>query len=65
MYTNIDLKENKKMDEIIKANWRKVRVENIKKAKREKLELRLQGLAFVLLMVASMIIVALIENMSF
>lgn len=65
MYTNIDLKENKKMDEIIKANWRKVRVENIKRAKREKLELRLQGLAFVLLMVASMIIVALIENMSF
>ena len=65
MYTNIDLKENKKMDEIIKANWRKVRVENIKKAKREKLELRLQALAFVLLMVASMIIVALIENMSF
>ena len=62
MYTNIDLKENKKMDEIIKANWRKVRVENIKKAKREKLELRLQGLAFVLLMVASMIIVALIET---
>ena len=65
MYTNIDLKENKKMDEIIKANWRKVRVENIKRAKREKLELRLQGLVFVLLMVASMIIVALIENMSF
>ena len=65
MYTNIDLKENKKMDEIIKANWRKVRVENIKKAKREKLELRLQAIAFVLLMVASMIIVALIENMSF
>lgn len=65
MYTNIDLKENKKMDEIIKANWRKVRVQNIKRAKREKLELRLQGLAFVLLMVASMIIVALIENMSF
>ena len=62
MYTNIDLKENKKMDEIIKANWRKVRVENIKKAKREKLELRLQGLVFVLLMVASMIIVALIET---
>lgn len=65
MYTNIDLKENKKMNEIIKANWRKVRVENIKRAKREKLELRLQGLAFVLLMVASMIIVVLIENMSF
>ena len=65
MYTNIDLKENKKMDKIIKANWRKVRVENIKKAKREKLELRLQGLVFVLLIVASMIIVALIENMSF
>ena len=65
MYTNIDLKENKKMDEIIKANWRKVRVENIKKAKREKLELRLQGLVFVLLIIASMIIVALIENMSF
>lgn len=65
MYTNIDLKENKKMDEIIKANWRKVRVENIKRAKREKLELRLQAIAFVLLMVASMIIVALIENMSF
>lgn len=65
MYTNIDLKENKKMDEIIKANWRKVRVENIKRTKREKLELRLQGLAFVLLMLASMIIVALIENMSF
>lgn len=65
MYTNIDLKENKKMDEIIKANWRKVRVENIKRAKREKLELRLQGLAFVLLIIASMIIVALIENMSF
>ena len=62
MYTNIDLKENKKMDEIIKANWRKVRVENIKRAKREKLELRLQGLVFVLLMVASMIIVALIET---
>lgn len=65
MYTNIDLKENKKMDEIIKANWRKVRVENIKRAKREKLELRLQGLAFALLIIASMIIVALIENMSF
>ena len=65
MYTNIDLKENKKMDEIIKANWRKVRVENIKRAKREKLELRLQAIAFVLLMVASMIIVALIDNMSF
>ena len=65
MYTNIDLKENKKMDEIIKANWRKVRVQNIKRAKREKLELRLQGLAFVLLMVASMIIVVLIENVSF
>ena len=65
MYTNIDLKENKKMDEIIKANWRKVRIENIKRAKREKLELRLQAIAFVLLMVASMIIVALIENMSF
>jgi hypothetical protein len=65
MYTNIDLKENKKMNEIIKANWRKVRVENIKKAKREKLELRLQGLTFALLIIASMIIVALIENMSF
>ena len=65
MYTNIDLKENKKMDEIIKANWRKVRVENIKRAKREKLELRLQAIAFVLLIIASMIIVALIENMSF
>ena len=62
MYTNIDLKENKKMDEIIKANWRKVRIENIKRAKREKLELRLQAIAFVLLMVASMIIVALIET---
>ncbi len=65
MYTNIDLKENKKMNEIIKANWRKVRVENIKRAKREKLELRLQGLVFALLIIASMIIVALIENMSF
>lgn len=65
MYTNIDLKENKKMDEIIKANWRKVRVENIKRTKREKLELRLQAIAFVLLMVASIVIVALIENMSF
>lgn len=62
MYTNIDLKENKKMNEIIKANWRKVRVENVKKAKREKMETTLQGLAFVLLMVASIVIVALIET---
>jgi len=62
MYTNIDLKENKKMNEIIKANWRKVRVENVKKAKREKVETTLQSLAFVLLMVASIVIVALIET---
>lgn len=62
MYTSIDLKENKKMNEIIKANWRKVRVENVKKVKREKIETTLQGLAFVLLMVASIVIVALIET---
>ena len=62
MYTSIDLKENKKMNEIIKANWRKVRVENVKKAKREKIETTLQGLAFVLLMVASIVIVSLIET---
>lgn len=61
MYTSIDLKENKKMNEIIKANWRKVRVENAKKAKREKVETTLQGIAFALLMVASVVIVALIE----
>lgn len=64
MYTNIDLKENKKMDEIIKANWRKVRVENINNAKKEKANNIIGGLVFIsTIIIWAILLLSIIESL--
>lgn len=63
MYTNIDLKENKKMDEIIKANWRKVRVENMNNAKKKKVNNIVGGLVFITtIIIWATLIISIIES---
>lgn len=65
MYSKVDLIENKKMGEIIKANQIKVRKENIRKYKAAQRQERLQVALLGLLFVATVVIIGLIENMSF
>lgn len=65
MYSKVDLIENKKMGEIIKANQIKVRKENIRKYKAAQRQERFQIILLGLLFVAIVVIIGLIENMSF
>lgn len=65
MYSKVDIIENKKMGEIIKANQIKVRKENIRKYKAAQRQERLQVALLGLLFVATVVIIGLIENMSF
>lgn len=65
MYSKVDIIENKKMGEIIKANQIKVRKENIRRYKEAKRQERFQIILLGLLFVATVVIIGLVENMTF
>ena len=65
MYTKQDLIENKKMGEIIKANKIKMREEFIKKNKHYKQQIIVQSFLLSLLFLATVIIIGLVEKMTF
>ena len=65
MYTKQDLIENKKMGEIIKANKIKMREEFIKKDKHYKQQIIVQSFLLSLLFLATVIIIGLVEKMTF
>lgn len=65
MYTEIDLKENRKMSEILKANKIKVRQENIRKNKLARRNLIIQSVLFLLVFIGAVLVVGFIENLTF
>jgi hypothetical protein len=65
MYTKQDLIENKKMGEIIKANQKRVRMENIKRYKRMKRNEMFQQIFLFIVFMITVILVGLVENMTF
>ena len=65
MYTELDLKENKKMSEILKTNKLKVRKENIRKNKIAKRNLIIQGILFLIVFIGAVLLVGFVENLTF
>ena len=65
MYTEVDLKENKKMSEILRKNKIKVRRENLKKYEMRRRKLFIQSIVFILVFVCSMLAVGFVENINF
>jgi hypothetical protein len=63
MYTELDLKENKKMSEILKANKLKVRQEIIKRNEIARRKLHLQGLMFLLVFIGTVLLVGFVEKL--
>lgn len=65
MYSKIDLIENKKMGEILKANQVKMRTHFKKQVKRNRIINILLGISSVVFFIGLMYLIAIVERMSF
>ena len=63
MYTELDLKENKKMSEILKANKLKVRQEIIKRNEIARRKLNAQGIMLLLVFIGTVLLVGFVEKL--
>lgn len=63
MYTELDLKENKKMSEILKANKLKVRQEKIKRNELARRKLNTQCVMLLLVFIGAVLLVGFVEKL--
>jgi hypothetical protein len=63
MYTELDLKENKKMSEILKANKLKVRQEKIKRNEIARRKLNTQCVMLLLVFIGAVLLVGFVEKL--